>query len=519
MNTQPLIFKLNSGIDTYNPPLESDSLKFFTLDNLEPRLGRIIATAGYELYQDISLSGTDAVLGFAYYTLPMFNFTCLYAFSKTSVYFFDFQLEEFDTTPIYGGFASSDEPYTVFQWYDALYVTKLSGPFVKIQHKTATVVSDAIYGKYGIVANSHVMFGNVNDGSTTTATRIRWSDLDAPESFELDPNNSEADFFDLEPTNIQITGMSYQRGSPLVYSESAIWIGTYVGFPGGFTWQPLFTGLGNIFHYAVVRYKEVDYFISNDNIYSLNGFQPTTIGDDIWERFIEDVKVSGNTKVFGYSDSKKDQVFWVYQRKDNTYWSIVYNVKEGKWTERDPQDLTTFFDAPKIALRGFEVIDDVATLIGSDSDLIDDPDAGYPVVIPQLVGAPNATKPVIGTTGGILKLNGDGFNFIAETFDFFFNSIEDTEEINKCSIEFTGSGNPNLQVSICGRKNQDSAVTWSSPVDVENIDGSRSFYFRSSGVGKYIRFKFTWTNTATDYITDLRLISFRKVEDDDSDKR
>jgi len=519
MKHEPLLFRLNGGLDTYNPPLVSDELKFLTLDNLEPRLGRIVAAAGYSLVQDIGITGTNAIMGFAYYTLPMFNFTCLYAFSKTSIYFYDFETELFDTTAIYSGFVSTDDQYAIFQWYDALYVTKSNGPFIKIQYKTATVVSDAIFGKYGLIANSHVMLANVNDGVTNTSTRIQWSDLDAPESFALDPNESEADFFDLEPTNIQITGLSYQRGSPLVYSESAIWIGTYVGFPGGFTWQPLFTGLGNIFHYAVVRYKEVDYFISNDNIYSLNGFQPTTIGDDIWERFIDDVKVSGNTKVCGYSDSRKDQVFWVYQRKDDSYWSIVYNVKENKWTERDPQDLTAFFDAPKIALRGFEVIDDVATLIDSDSDLIDDPNAGFPVVIPQLVGAPDVDNPVIGTTGGILKLNGDGFDFVAETFDFFFNSIEDTEEINKCSIEFTGAGNPNIQVYICGRKNQDSTMTWSAPVSVENLDGTRSFYFRNSGVGKYIRFKFTWTNTNTDYITDLRLISFRKVEDDDTDKR
>ena len=518
MKHEPLLFRLNGGLDTYNPPLTSDELKFLTLDNLEPRLGRIVAAAGYELVQDIGLTGTDAIVGFAYYTLPNFNFTCLYAFSKTSIFFYDFENEEFDTTPIYTGFISSTDQYAIFQWYDAMYVTKPTGPFVKIQYKTVTVISNAVFGKYGLIANSHVMVANVNDGSTNTSTRIRWSDLDAPESFQLDPNESEADFFDLEPTNIQITGLSYQRGSPLAYSESAIWIGTYVGFPGGFTWQPLFNGLGNIFHYSVVRYKEVDYFISTDNIYSLNGFQPTAIGDDIWERFIEDVKVTGRTNVYGYSDSRKDHVFWIYQRADDSYWSIVYNVKEGKWTERDPQDLTAFFDSPRIALRGFDVIDNVATIINTDSDLIDDPDAGFPVAVPQLVGAPDAGGSVVAKPGAILKLDGDGFDFIAETFDFFFGSIEFTEEVTKCSIEFTGGGSPNLQVSVCGRKNQDSAMTWSTPVAVANIDGSRSFYLRKDAIGKYMRFKFTWTNTATDYITDLRLLSITQVADDDSDK-
>ncbi len=518
MKHEPLLFKLSGGVDTYNPPLSSEDLKFLTLDNLEPRLGRIIATAGYQLNQDIGLTGTNRVMGFAYYTLSNFGFTCLYAFSKTSIYFYDFETEAFITTPIYSGFVSSDDQYIALQWYGALYVTKPNGPYVKVQYKTVTVISNAIYGKYGLVINSHAMIANVNDGSSIVATRVRWSDRDDLESFDLDPNASEADFFDLEPSNIQITGLSYQRGSPLVYSENSVWIGTDVGFPGGFTWQPLFTGLGNIFHYSVVRYREIDYFIGQDNIYSLNGFQPKEIGTEIWERFIEDIKIVARTNVRGYSDSRKDQVFWVYQRADDSYWSIVYNVKEGKWSERDPQELTAFFDAPRIALRGFEVIDDNITIINSDSDLIDDPDAGFPVAIPQLLGAVDAGGGVVAENGGILKLDGNEFAYTAETFDFFFGSIEFKEEVTKISIEYTGTGSPALTVKVASRNNQDEALSWSSAIPVTNIDGSRSFYIRNEGVGKYLRFKFEWENTATDYITDLRLLSIVQVQDDDSDK-
>lgn len=385
-----LTFKIADGVNDYEPEVISDKLQFLQVNNLDARLARLITSKGYSLFQNLSLAAGDVVTGFGYYTLSSRQYSNFYAFTKTKIFWLNFETELFDTTPIHTFAVPSSSPPVVIPWYDSMYVTNQSWPYVQIRYKTVTAVPDAPKARYGIVANSHAMLGNVSDVTTKGLARVRWSDLDAPESFILDPLQSEADFFDLEPGSLQITGMSYQRGSPIIYTQNDLWAASYRGFPESFKFEPIIPGLGNLFHDAVIRNKDVDYFISSDNIYELNGFQPVQIGDAIFKRFINDVKISSDTSVKGYLDSRKDQVFWVYTANDDSIKSIVYNYKEKKWTERDAQDITAWYDTPRVSFRGFKVINAYSALpadkINSASDLIDDPDAGFPMVIPQLVG-------------------------------------------------------------------------------------------------------------------------------------
>lgn len=507
------IYPLNQGVDLYNPPIASKELAFVQLLNIEPRLGRLFTSRGYGVFQDIA--SIDTIVGFGYYTLPNFNFANLYMFTSTSIYRYDFENEQFFDTPIYTSFPASLDRYVTFQWYDALYVTKPNAKYVKIQQAIVTEIAGAPFGRYGIVANSHVYMGNVGGISSRTFTRLQWSDLDAPELWELTPATSEADFYDLEPTNAYITGVSYQRGQPLVYSPTAITVGTPIGLPGGFRHDPLFPGLGSIFHYSVVQNKEIDYFIGPDNIYALNGFQPIEIGSPIWEWFIADVKIVDDTCVYGYVDSRKKQVFWVYTANDNAIRSIVFNYLENKWSVRDAQDLTAWFDSPRITFRGFQTIDEIDTIIDTDASIIDDPDAGFPVIVPQLTGLNTGSGILVGQVSNEL-LDAENTPIIAEaeTFDLYYEYPDLTKELNKASIEFTGLGRPDIQLEIGIRANQLEDIEWCTPIDVLQLNGTFSFFFRVQGVGKFIRFRLSWTNTETDYIDDIRLLSVIKVEDE-----
>jgi hypothetical protein len=524
MISQPRQFKLTDGVDAYNPPVVGDLLTFLYLNNVEPRLGRLFATRGYELFQDLELETDDKIVDFGFYQLENRQYYNLYAFSKTSVYWFDFELEAFDTTAIYSGFTESDDPYVLLKWYGALYVTKPYSPYVRLQRQIATVISDAPFGRYGVVANSHAFLGAVGTMLDASLAMLRWSDLDDPESFAVDPNESEADFFNLEPDGGQITGMSYQRGSVITYLENGIWISRAVGFPGGFRHEPLFPGLGNIFHNAVVRGKEVDYFIGQDDIYALNGLQVVPIGEKIFQRFIDDIKINIATSVRGYLDSRKDQVFWVYTKNDDSLNSIVYNYREQKWSERDPQDLSGWLDTPRVAMTGYKVIDDyddpVADIIDDQDAIIDDPNEGFPVVLPQLLGTlDDGEIPVVGKSiGAFLKMDGTEFAHEIETFDFFFETFGQVNEVHKALLEYLGTGNADLQISLGIRANQTATITWSTSLDINTTtESSLAFFFKSAGVGKYIRFKFTWANTEDDNVIDLRLLSLEKIDTQESD--
>lgn len=516
-------FRTSDGVNAYDPELVASELVFFYLTNVEPRLGRLFSSRGYTQFQSLAatLAGGDQLVGLSFYQLSTRSYVNLYVFSKTSVYWFDFSTALFNVTPIYTGFVSSLDPYVFLPWYDGLYVTKLLSPYVKLQRRTATVIADVPSARYGLVANSHAYLGGVNDGITSQMAQVRWSDLDDPESFAFDAQASEADFFDLEPDSLEITGLSYQRSSVFVYTPNTIWAGSYVGFPGGFRHDPVFPGLGAIFHDCVVRSKEVDYFIGADGIYMLNGLQPVSIGDRIFERFIADVNVEPvggdpTVSVRGYLDSRKNQVFWVYNSTaQGGMWSIVYNYKEQKWSERDPQGVRGWLDSPRIALRGYDAINNVSTTIDSTTTIIDNPFDGYPIVLPQLMTAGSKVGAVSKTSENRLKLDGTAFAHTIETADFYFDDFIAIKEVNKANLVYTktGAATPQIQVGI--RANQGDAVAWSSAINQSANEGGSSFFFRSAGAGRYIRFRFTWSNADAIYITDVRLLSLTKVENQD----
>jgi hypothetical protein len=161
-------------------------------------------------------------------------------------------------------------------------------------------------------------------------------------------------------------------------------------------------------------------------------------------------------------------------------------------------------------MRGYLVIDDHPELIDSNSNLIDDPDEGFPLVLPQL-GAVGGD--VVKASDALLKYDGTAFAQLVETFDFFFETIGQVNEITKVLLEYIGSGSPNIQVFIGTRANQSQTISWSAAVDIDrSTNSSLNFFHRQKGVGKFIRFRFTWGNTGTNNATELRLLSLHKVE-------
>jgi hypothetical protein len=506
-------FELTSGQDTYSPAVSSTELKFSLLQNVEPRLKRLRMSTGFTSFQDLGVA--EPVYGFGMYTNQN-GASEFYAFTKTKIYRFDFNTSLFDTTPIYSALPSTTDAYVVLPWYDCLYLTKPGAGYLKLAGSGVTVIDAALSAKFGVIAASHSHLANITSSDGTGQLRTKWSDLDLPESFDINPASSEADFFDIEPPGIRITGETYQRGTPLIYLESAIWRAEPIGYPGGFITKPMFPGLGCIFENAVISHNELDFFIGADNFYVLNGTQPIPIGNDIWETFIADVKSDGTAVVRVFKDTRKNQICWVYTNTSDNLWSVVYNSKENKWCERDPQEVVSFFDAPRIGVSGIATFDDFGVLDTFNAETASWNDAGKTdlVVLNQLAGISFAngilTKPLDTFKR---KYAGAQFAGVAETFDFFFDDVTEVKEFLKFTITFTGGGSPAPVIEISSRDRLSQADDWQAAVLSESVDDTYSGYFRAAGVGKFVKFRILIDNTDTDYITDLLFFSLTKVED------
>ena len=78
---------------------------------------------------------------------------------------------------------------------------------------------------------------------------------------------------------------------------------------------------------------------------------------------------------------------------------------------------------------------------------------------------------------------------------------------------------PTITLEIATRDNMSEPLIWSSPVSLEEIvDKGTAFFFRRLGVGKFIRFRLTVSNTtevSVDELYILSLIMVSMTEDDD----
>lgn len=502
---------LNFGVNSYDPGIAGTELQFARLINLQPRKGRFYVATSYGETEDL---GSETVRAFGSYTVPTDQYSALYAITDTSVFRYNFGTNLFATPAIYTGFTSGDGLYAVIPWYDRVYVTKKGGPMVKLQGPVATVMSGMPWARYGLVSNNHLMLANVHSSSESLPTRVQWSDLYEPESFGFS-SSSEADYFDLEPTDEEITGLSYQRGVNVIYSRNSIWLARYGN--SQYRFDPLFTGFGNIYHGGQVRMKEVDYFVGMDNFYKLDGLQLSPIGDKIWTFFKATLDDTTEPYLRTITRADRNEIEWIYPVSGGVR-SVVFNYVTGDWSDKQPQNALCMFEST-LKLRGFDVIDDNSSVIDTVSDTID--------------GAwqfdTANRKAFIGGDSGKIYNSGevfsqyDGTNLVAsfQTFEFSFDSIFEEKEFTRLTVIYAGYGTPLLSLQIGQRENLMSAVTWSSSLAIANqITGRTTFHFRNSGVGKLVTFKLAVTNTASDYVSELYRveIDFVNNENDDPEK-
>lgn len=201
---------------------------------------------------------------------------------------------------------------------------------------------------------------------------------------------------------------------------------------------------------------------------------------------------------------------WIYDHTDGKKWAIVYNYKEDKWSDRDPQGILAGLQLIH-PLRGFVVIDSISTLIDNVSDLIDG-DWQFPESTQQnFYGTTNGQ--ILIESGKYGKFDGTPFKCYAETHEIFADSLLTVKEFDRLKILYSGKGLPKLEVLIGRRKNRFAEIEWSTPMKIsEQIPGETTFFIRKDAVGHLIRFAIRWDNTNTDFIDELTHISFVKAE-------
>ena len=511
----PKLMPAGEGMNSYAPPLSNGALQFERLQHVCPRNGRLVTPKGYEFWHGpIALA---PVLGLAKLTIERTQATDLYAITDTDVYHIDVS-DPLLESPVWLALPSDGFPPAWAEWYDRVFLSKRGGKLLSIKAGVATVVAGGPAARYLAISQGHLVAANYRDDSTDRPNGVRWSDYNEPTSFGF-ATDSEADLYDLEPGYGEITGLSSHRGNNLIYTRNSIWLMRYFPFPTGYRFEPLYVGIGCRYHYSQISYRNMDYFVGEDNFYRVDGYQVIPIGDAIWDYFIENNTNTGrNAYVKAFADPETDEVWWSYDNLSAAKEAVVYNSKEEKWSVRSPLNVasTLYFNAP---IRGYTVIDDYTTgTINGDARQIDG-DFQYVETDEQHFFGTFDGDIAVRNNVRFTDHNGLAVASYAETFDFFFDSISEQKEVDELTLAYKTVGGTDISLEIGRRDVLDDAISWSSPVAMSNmIDGQKTFFFRNSGVGRYIRFKLSWTNQAASAVKEISLIEVKlKREDADSE--
>lgn len=367
-----LFIKLNVGIDTYEPAsAATKELRFNRLVNLEARKGGLQVSRGISRITNIN----EKFHSFHHYTSAA-NTTYLYAFSDTGLYKWDATTSNFNTTPLATFTANLGEPWATVGIADGLYFTRHGVPLQVVVNGTITSVN-TYEARYAVNAHDHLLLANFNE--TSGAYVVRWSDLYDFTNFTPATTN-EADEYTFNSSHGEITGLSLQKDVVYVYTEKSVFTVTYVGMPDKYVLSPLFTDLGCRFHHSVISYRDVDYFIGDDNFYKVEGTLLTPIGDKVWDFFKNScASFSYGTEVRGVVDSERDRIGWLYTRiydptypnglrASKKYW-VWYNYKEQRWWSEEADFISLY--KPNKRLYFYDTIDAQTKTINTETRLID----------------------------------------------------------------------------------------------------------------------------------------------------
>lgn len=425
---------------------------------------------------------------------------------------------------------------------DGVYICSPSIPVTKLAGSSKTQLSFDVFGtvraQYAISADSHLMLGNLIQNGTSRRTRLIWSDLYDYSDFVLDPSQSEVGSFDLPSTDFEITGLSYQRGFVHIYTQESIWRARYVGFDQGvWLFEPLYQNLGNVYHYAVVAAKEMDFFIGPDSFYRLDGGAVQAIGDEIWKFFNGTRDTTYGLPVRGEVDLAAKEVYWTYKANGNwetingKLWQVVYNYDTGQWTarhargERDrwayrysspstlPCNSTTVVNGTALgstacnhATTGTYACNRNFGTWENETLLITDSTDGDQIMS-------------VKSTYGNSKLTGGAEKCYFATHYFIFGSIASEKEIYKVRAIYQGANIAGAAAKAAGHEMR--LQVWQQGsyheggtlvADVAMEENEPVFYLRNMTPGQYILFYFQWYNTAAYYCNSFIGFSVERQE-------
>lgn len=326
-------------------------------------------------------------------------------------------------------------------------------------------------GRYLDVFFDHLMVGYTYESGGLNKFRVRWSDLYDFNNFTVTSSN-EADLYEFnEPEDETgfsrgITGMKRLGQGLAVYTPKTIYMVQYVGLPDVMRIEPVITGLGNAFPYAVVGVNRLHFFISDENFYVFDGASdPKPIGDDIKDYFFADLNKNQIIRdtLWAYHNSTMQEVHWVYANTSvnaaGTFnREVVYNYRENIWYVQSCENIHSFGYVGSL-FRTIDQLTDVSSTIDGLTGQIDR--LGQTNTNYDYAWGSDSNRVLQEEVTATLDVNllSQTTPFL-ETGDMVYGSIEHVKEVDSICIHSEFSGCDGIKVEYSVRAHLDDPVVW-----------------------------------------------------------
>lgn len=185
-----------------------------------------------------------------------------------------------------------------------------------------------------------LMLGGTYDGTFTPnpgfgTQNNRWwcSRLNDAESIWTPSVTTQCTSGLLVATPGEITAIADLMGRCVIYKNSSIYVGNYVGPPEVWVFDVAAQDVGTYTQEAVVNVGTKHYFIGANDIYEFDGSRPIPIGAGVREWFFARITKAGLAKIQSLHDQNTQTIYWFYPANGSSTLDavLVYNYATNRF--------------------------------------------------------------------------------------------------------------------------------------------------------------------------------------------
>lgn len=210
------------------------------------------------------------------------------------------------------------------------------------QKQTATGSDFAALGgsppqaKFITCSNNFVILANVTDTSAHT-NRVQWCAQGDAEDWTPSAT-TQAGYDDLDDTQGEITGLVNLGEYVVVFKESSLYLGQYLGPPQIWGFRKISSTHGCKAGNAFVVNQDGLFYPAADDFYMFDGNLPRPIGKGIRKYFVDNMNHTYAHKVLGAIDYKRGLILWFFPNTSSTGTCndcLIFDTKTARWGRKE----------------------------------------------------------------------------------------------------------------------------------------------------------------------------------------